>query len=113
MTRAEFLTALAAALALGTGTAATADVAPDGPEETMGLFLRLTPQGGVVTRSPPPQSAAARAGVRVGDVILSLNGQDLHNLPQRQFSRLGSGFSYDALLRVRRGRQLLQIQIHR
>lgn len=111
MTRSGFLAALPA-LILASGIA-HADIAPDSDAETMGMFLELRGAEAVFTRAPPPQSAAARAGLTRNDVVLALNRIPIAQVPRRQFDRLGWGDAYDCLVRIRRGRRVLEVQVRR
>jgi hypothetical protein len=111
MTRSEFLLTLASVLAFG--AAARADVAPESEDEIMGLFLEMRGNEAVLTRAPPPRSAAAIAGLTRNDVVLALDRTPIAQVPRRQFQRLGWGFSYDCIVRIRRGGRVIDVRLRR
>jgi S1-C subfamily serine protease len=90
--------------------AAWADIAPDTPEETMGLILRRVPEGALVVRVMN-RTAAYRAGVQAGDVILSVGGRAVSQSTGRGWGRWGTSEAFATTLIVRRGQQTLRIEI--
>jgi S1-C subfamily serine protease len=113
MTRGEFLTLMAAAAAVSSVPGfAMADAAPDNIEDSIGMVVHMTDQGAVVDRVFE-LSAAAVAGVRVGDVLLTIGDEDVRNFNPRQIRRLSTGFARDTTLRLRRGRRIVTVRLVR
>ncbi|HZQ74177.1 MAG TPA: trypsin-like peptidase domain-containing protein [Burkholderiales bacterium] len=83
-------------------TATEAPPAPDGARkpEPLGLELARGPSGLLVVRSA--EHAAARAGLKSGDVILSLNGAEVRSV-QAFHERLAQAPGPVVALRVQRG----------
>ena len=113
MTRAQFLMLMAAAAGVGfVPRVALADAAPDNIEDSIGMLVQMTDRGAVVDRVHP-LSAAAVAGVRAGDVLLTIGDEDVRNFNPRQIRRLSSGFARDTTLRLRRGRRIVTVRMVR
>jgi serine protease Do len=77
---------------------------------SLAAALRLSREWGVVLGDVYPNSPAAKAGLRVGDVILSLNGKPMENgrhFDVTMYQRLGNSVS----LEVGRGLQRLTLKV--
>ncbi len=108
-----FLLCCAAQLALPSGLAAQQAISTPGSGKALGPGFSWGSEGGIyrsasgqwVAREYPkvakvkPASAAARAGVREGDVIVFVDGRDSRQLPVFRGLRPGSTI----VLRIRRG----------
>jgi pimeloyl-ACP methyl ester carboxylesterase len=102
--------ALAAALL----TIAAATAWPQGPDAlprraALGIPLAIDDAGAVIVTAVPEGSAAAAAGVRVGDVLATLGGAPITSIPQVQ-SIIGGHRGGDTLaIDVRRGGDTLRL----
>jgi predicted metalloprotease with PDZ domain len=56
-------------------------------------------------------SQAAKAGLRIGDIILSVNGMDLRKDPQALIAKLGENIGHSVKLSIKRGTQDLTIDV--
>ena len=86
------------------------DTGKDGPDPTaLGMQPRI--QAGPLTiREVEPNYPLAQAGVRAGDVLLSLNGQVLHSVSSVA-AYLKSNGDHPVALAIRRGGQILNLQV--
>src|SRR5690348_18178954 len=46
-------------------------------------------------------------------ILLALDRVPIAQIPRRQFERLGWGYAYDVLVRIRRGRRIMDVQLDR
>jgi len=60
--------------------------------------LQTRVKSGVVVQQVQPGSPAQRAGIKRGDVIFRINGEDIKSM--RSFSKLAEGFKHGDVLRV-------------
>jgi len=73
--------------------------------------LRLSRQWGVVLADVYPNSPAARAGLRIGDVILSVNGKPMENGRQFDVTLYQRQLNTPVALEVGRGLQRITIRV--
>jgi C-terminal processing protease CtpA/Prc len=66
----------------------------------LGFFTEREASGEVIARNVEPESSAAQAGLRTGDVILSWNGSDVPRNPERWVYSQKAGNAVS--LRIRR-----------
>ena len=105
LSRERFLTTL---LVLGAGAC--------GPpvRGTIGAVLLRRTSGRVFIRDVPEHLAAYRAGIRPGDELLLVEGQDVRRLSDEDLSRVLSG-RVDEVVRLTlvRGREVLRLEVRR
>lgn len=80
------------------------------PLTSLGLVLGLAPEGGegLVVSELVADGPSARAGVKVGDVLLAIDGVDVRRWPVEDVARLMSGASGEAVrLELQRGDERL------
>jgi membrane-associated protease RseP (regulator of RpoE activity) len=81
---------------------------------TIGAQLGKRDDGRLFIRETPPGLAAQRAGLRPGDEITLINGQDVRAFDEKGIHRLLSGEVGDPVkLTVLRGEQVLHITLQR
>jgi serine protease Do len=73
--------------------------------------LRLANDGGVVLSDVTPGSPAERAGLRAGDVVVSLDGKPMENGRQFRINVYSRGAGQQITLDVRRGDRTLQMRV--
>lgn len=73
--------------------------------------LRLPLDAGVILADVPPGSPAARAGLRPGDVVLSLDGKPMENARQFRINVYTRGAGEQVALEVRRGDRALTVRV--
>ena len=64
---------------------------------------------GAVIRKITPGSGAARAGLRVGDIILNIDGTEIHNVVDYARAMLAQSVGHRVTLAVRRGSQTIPL----
>jgi serine protease Do len=77
----------------------------------MAEALGLTYDAGVILADVPPDSPAARAGLRSGDVVLRLDGKPMENGRQFRINIYTRGAGEQVALDVRRGDQTLTVRV--
>ena len=77
----------------------------------LGAGLRLSREWGVVLGDVHPNSPAARAGLRIGDVILSVNGKPVENGRQFDVTLYQRPVGTPVNLEVQRGLQRLTLKV--
>jgi C-terminal processing protease CtpA/Prc len=81
---------------------------------TIGAVLLRKSDGRVYVRDVPPHLAAARAGIRPGDELLLIDGQDVRRLGEDDLHRSLSGLVGEEVnLTLARGDQVLRLTIRR
>jgi len=76
------------------------------PVPTIGVGIERSEEGIRITRVSPG-SQAANAGLRVGDIVVSINGTDLGRDPQALIAKLGENIGRAVKLSFKRGAQNL------
>jgi len=74
------------------------------PSPTIGAGIERSNEGVRITRVSAG-SQAARAGLRIGDIVVSANGSDLRKDPQELIAKLGENIGHAVKLSIRRGTQ--------
>lgn len=81
---------------------------------TIGAILLRRSSGRVFIRDVPPHLAAYRAGVRSGDELLLIEGQDVRRLTDADLSRVLSGKVGEPVrLTLARGERILRLEVQR
>lgn len=84
------------------------------PRGTIGAVLLRKGDGRVFIRDVPPHLAAAKAGVRSGDELLLVEGQDVRRLGDEDLRRLLSGqVGEEVKLTLSRGAEVLRVTVRR
>jgi serine protease Do len=73
--------------------------------------LKLSGEAGVVLSDVSPGSPAERAGLKVGDVIVALDGKPMENGRQFRINVYTRGAGQQVVLDVRRGERSLQVRV--
>ena len=73
--------------------------------------LKLEPDGGVILADVAPGSPAEKAGLRAGDLIVSLDGKVMENGRQFRINIYARGAGQQVTLDVRRGDRSLQVRV--
>jgi serine protease Do len=77
----------------------------------MAEALGLAYDAGVILADVPPDSAAAKAGLRSGDVVLRLDGKPMENGRQFRINIYTRGSGEQVAIEVRRGEQTLTVRV--
>jgi len=81
---------------------------------TIGAMLGRQPDGRLFVRQVPPELAASQAGLRAGDEILLIDGQDVRALDERQVHQALSGeVGQPVKLTLQRGNGVLRVTLKR
>ena len=78
---------------------------------TMAEGLGLAQDSGVILSDVEPEGQADKAGVKVGDIVLTLNGKIMHTAPQLEMEIFRTPTGEKATLAVLRGSDHLTIQV--
>lgn len=81
---------------------------------TVGALLGRDPEGHLVIRRVPPGLAAANAGLRAGDEVLLIDGQDVRELSEKEvYARLSGEPGTRVRLTLERGDSILRVEVVR
>jgi C-terminal processing protease CtpA/Prc len=81
---------------------------------TIGALIAQTPDQQLVLRDVPPKLAAAQAGLRPGDEILLIDGQDVRELDERGIHRaLGGNVGDPVKLTLLREGRVVRVTLRR
>jgi serine protease Do len=78
---------------------------------TMAEGLGLAQDSGVILSDVEPEGQADKAGVKVGDIVLTLNGKVMHSAPQLEMEIFRAPTGEKAKLAVLRGSDHLTIEV--
>ena len=78
---------------------------------TMAEGLGLAQDSGVILSDVEPEGQADKAGVKVGDIVLTLNGKVMHSAPQLEMEIFRAPTGEKATLAVLRGSDHLTIEV--
>lgn len=75
----------------------------------LGVSMEKAPSGGLIVKSVAATSSAEEAGVKPGDKLLKLNGEDITSALDFHRAAVSGGIKADHILTVQRGKQVLNI----
>jgi serine protease Do len=89
----------------------TIGVYPQTITPALALAMKLPQEGGVILGDVFPQTPAAVAGLRVGDIVLTLDGKRMENGRQFEVNLYRRAVGDMVMLEVQRGEQTLKIPV--